>query len=317
MYSIVIPIYNEQETLPEIYRRLKAVIDTLDAPSEIIFIDDGSSDQSSGIINEIHKSDSRIKLIRFSRNFGHQVAISAGIDFASGEVVILMDGDLQDPPEVIPNFIQKWREGFNVVFAIRTKRKENIFKRFAYFVFYRLLRKLSYLDIPLDAGDFCLMDRNVVKALKNLPERHRFVRGLRTWVGFKQVGLSYERDQRFAGKPKYTLAKLFGLAYDGLFAFSTTPLKLAVTIGFIFTIISLLGGLTIIYRKLVHDFDLIGWASIIVTLTFLGGLTLLILGIIGEYIGRIYDEVKHRPLYIIKDQIGFNNIESEIKNNNL
>lgn len=311
MYSIVIPIYNEQETLPEIYRRLKTVIDTLDAPSEIIFIDDGSNDQSSMIVNEIHKTDSRIKLIQFSRNFGHQVAISAGIDFASGDVVILMDGDLQDPPEVIPNFIQKWREGYDVVFAIRTKRKENVFKRAAYFIFYRLLRKLSYLDIPLDAGDFCLMDQNIVKALKSLPERHRFVRGLRTWVGFKQVGLSYERDQRFAGQPKYTLAKLFGLAYDGLFAFSTTPLKLAITIGFIFTIISLVGGMTIIYRKLVHDFNLIGWASLIVTITFLGGLILLILGIIGEYIGRIYDEVKHRPLYIIKNRIGFSNLEVE------
>jgi polyisoprenyl-phosphate glycosyltransferase len=256
------------------------------------------------MLDQIHRVDPRFKVLRFSRNFGHQVAISAGIDHATGDAVILMDGDLQDPPEVLPRFIEKWREGFEVVYAIRRKRKENIFKRMAYALFYRLLRKLSYLHIPLDSGDFCLMDKRVVSVIKNLHERNRFVRGLRTWAGFRQTGLEYERDARFAGEPKYTFGKLLKLAYDGLFSFSTVPLRLAVYMGFMFSGLSFIGGFIIIYRKIVHQIDVIGWASTIVIMTFLGGLLLMTLGVIGEYISRIYEEVKQRPIYIVQDKRG-------------
>ncbi len=305
MYSIVIPIYNEHETIPELYRRLKVVVDTLDGKTEIILVDDGSHDNSYELLKDINKHDPRVKIIRFSRNFGHQTAISAGIDASSGEAVILMDGDLQDPPEVLPQFISKWRENFDVVYAIRRNRKENLFKRTAYAVFYRLLKKLSYLDIPLDSGDFCLMDKRVIDTIKGMRERARFIRGLRTWAGFRQTGLEYERDYRFAGEPKYTFSSLLRLAYDGLFSFSTVPLRLAVYAGFLFSGIAFLGGLLIIYRRLVHGIDVVGWASTIVIIIFLGGIILATLGVIGEYISRIYDEVKNRPLYVIQEKIGF------------
>jgi polyisoprenyl-phosphate glycosyltransferase len=305
MYSIVIPIYNEQENIPELYRRIKNVIDTFNDTVELIFVDDGSKDSSFSLLNQIQKNDQRVKLIRFSRNFGQQTAITAGIDHTTGNAVLLMDGDLQDPPEVFPKFIEKWREGFEVVYAVRSKRQENFLKRIAYFLFYRILRKLSYLDIPLDSGDFCLMDKRVVDTIKNIPERHRFIRGLRSWAGFRQTGLEYERDKRYAGRPKYTLAKLVGLAYDGIFAFSSAPLRFAVFSGFVLSGIAFLGGLFVIYRKIAHKIDIVGWASTIVVIMFLGGLILATLGIIGEYIGRIYDEVKQRPLYVVRDKIGF------------
>ena len=305
MYSIVIPIFNENETIPELYRRLKAVIDTLDAPTEVILVDDGSRDNSFELLKEVHSKDSRFKVLRFSRNFGHQTAISAGLDAATGDAVILMDGDLQDPPEVLPQFIAKWREKYDVVYAIRKKRKENIFKRAAYAGFYRLLRALSYLEIPLDSGDFCLMDKRVADTVRNMKERSRFVRGLRTWAGFRQTGLEYERDYRFAGEPKYTFSKLLRLAYDGLFSFSTVPLRLAVYSGFVFASVAFIGGLFIIYQKLFHGINVVGWASTIVVIIFFGGIILATLGIIGEYISRIYEEVKNRPLYVIQDKIGF------------
>jgi polyisoprenyl-phosphate glycosyltransferase len=305
MYSIVIPIFNEHETIPELHRRLAGVIGSFDGPCEVLLVDDGSTDDSFAQLQNIHRSDHRFKVLRFSRNFGHQIAISAGIDHAAGEAVILMDGDLQDPPEVLPNFIEKWKSGYDVVYAIRRKRKENIFKRIAYASFYRLMRKLSYLEIPLDSGDFCLMDRRVVDVLRSFPERNRFVRGLRTWAGFRQTGLEYERDARFAGEPKYTFRKLVKLAYDGIFSFSTAPLRLAVYAGFVFATFAFLGGLLIIYQKLFHQIDVAGWSSTVVILAFLGGLILMTLGIIGEYVGRIYDEVKQRPVYVLRDKVGF------------
>ena len=305
MYSIVIPIYNEEAVIPELYRRLAAVMDALDEPTEVILVDDGSRDRTFGMLSDLSKHDKRVKVLRFSRNFGHQIAISAGIDHARGDAVVLMDGDLQDPPEVLPSFIQQWREGYDVVYAIRKKRKENIFKRAAYAVFYRLLRKLSYLDIPLDSGDFCLMDKRVAQVVRDLPERNRFVRGLRTWAGFRQIGLSYERDARFAGEPKYTFGKLMKLAYDGIFSFSTVPLRLAVYAGFAFALVSFLGGMFIIYRKLFHQIEVQGWTSIIVVTTFIGGIMMMMIGVIGEYVGRIYDEVKQRPLYIVQEKVGF------------
>ncbi len=304
MYSIVIPIFNEHETIPQLHNRLGAVIDKFDAQGEIIFVDDGSTDNSFEVLLAIHQADPRSKIVRLSRNFGHQAAISAGIDCAVGDAVILMDGDLQDPPEILPEFIAMWRQGYDVVYGIRKKRKENFFKRAAYAAFYRILSRLSYLDIPLDSGDFCLINRRVVNAIRQLPERNRFVRGIRTWVGFRQVGIEYERDRRFAGTTKYTFNRLLKLAYDGIFSFSTVPLRLAVYAGFFFSTIAFLAGLFIIYEKLVHQIAVVGWASTIAITTFLGGLILMMMGIIGEYIGRIVDEVKQRPVYVIRDKIG-------------
>jgi dolichol-phosphate mannosyltransferase len=270
----------------------------------VVVVDDGSADASFELLKTIHHTDPRFKIVSFSRNFGHQIAISAGIDHAEGDAVMIIDGDLQDPPEVLPQFINKWKEGYDVVYAVRTKRKENIFKRAAYALFYRLLKRLSYLDIPLDSGDFCLLDKQVVEAMRKLPERLRFVRGLRTWVGFRQTGLPYERERRFAGAPKYTFTKLLGLAYDGIFSISTTPLRLAVYSGFGLAALAFIGGLLVIYDKLVYGIAIVGWASTIVIIAFLGGVILSTLGMIGEYVSRIYEEVKNRPLYVVKEKLG-------------
>lgn len=304
MYSIIVPVYNEQETIPTLYARVRKVIDALDEPCEVIIVEDGSTDGSFELLKGIHRDDTRFKIVSFSRNFGHQIAISAGIDHAAGDAVMIIDGDLQDPPEVLPEFIRKWKEGYDVVYAVRTKRKENMLKRAAYALFYRLLKRLSYLDIPLDSGDFCLLDKRVVQAMRRLPERLRFVRGLRTWVGFRQVGLPYERERRFAGSPKYTFTKLLGLAYDGIFSISTTPLRLAVYSGFGLAALAFLGGLLVVYDKLVYGIAIVGWASTIVIITFLGGVTLSTMGMIGEYVSRIYEEVKSRPLYVVKEKLG-------------
>jgi len=300
--SVVVPVYNEEENLPELQRRLACTL----APYEydVLFIDDGSRDASLALLLAFHKENPRMKALSFSRNFGHQVAISAGIDHAGGDAVILMDGDLQDPPEVLPQFIEKWKEGFEVVYAVRRRRKENLLKRLAYAAFYRILRKVSYLSIPLDSGDFCLMDRKVADVVRGLPERTRFVRGLRTWAGYRQTGLEYERDKRYAGKPKYTFGKLLKLAYDGIVAFSDIPLRLAIYLGLGSAAAAFLGGLLVVYEKVTNNVPVVGWTSTIVTLLFLGGMILTTLGIIGEYISRIYEEVKHRPLYIIRERIG-------------
>ena len=304
-YSIVIPIYNEEENLPELYNRLTDVMTSLQEPYEVIFVDDGSKDNSLNIMREMHQRDKRIKTISLSRNFGHQIAISAGIEYARGKAVIVMDGDLQDPPEVLPPFIQKWKEGWDAVYAIRRKRKENLLKRAAYAIFYRLLKKISSIDIPLDSGDFSIMDRKIVDILKSMPERTRFVRGIRTWVGFKQVGLEYERDKRFAGKPKYNFKKLVKLALDGLISFSYVPLKLAVSFGFVISGVSFLGAIATLFQRLFTDTTVPGYATTVISILFLGGIQLITIGILGEYIGRIYDEVKQRPLYIIQEIIGF------------
>lgn len=308
MISIVIPIYNEEEVLPQLYTRLLAATASWDHPVEIIFVDDGSSDTSASIIKDLSFGRSNVRLVQFSRNFGHQAAVSAGIGEAQGAAVILMDGDLQDPPEVLIRFIEKWREGFDVVYAIRTKRKENLFKRAAYKLFYRLMNRISKLDIPLDSGDFCLIDRKVVDVLLELPENIRFVRGLRTYVGFRQTGLRYERDRRAAGAPKYSYRKLYTLALDGIFGFSLMPLRIASYMGLIIAIPSFLLGIFFIIHR-IFDFKLLGYsptdtpglASLATGIFFLGGVTLIILGIIGEYLGRIYIEVKRRPPFVIKE----------------
>ncbi|MDE3058856.1 MAG: glycosyltransferase family 2 protein [Bacteroidota bacterium] len=303
--SVIIPIYNEEETIPLLYERLAAVLKNLALASEIVFVNDGSRDRSLALLKELASKDKRLRIIDLARNFGHQIAISAGIDHASGNAVVLMDGDLQDPPEMIATFIKKWKEGFEVVYAVRKKRKENLLKRSGYVIFYRLLRKISSVEIPLDSGDFSLMDRRIVDTLRAMPERNRFIRGIRSWVGFRQCGIEYERDRRYAGEVKYTFAKLLRLATDGIFAFSYLPLRVATYLGLTVAATSFLLAVFYFIEKIVSGIDTKGWASTMIIILFLGGVQLLTIGIMGEYVGRIYDEVKQRPLYIVNEKIGW------------
>ncbi len=299
--SVVTPVFNEQENLPELYRRLTETLSSI-GDYEIIFVNDGSRDKSTEIISGIIKTDEHIRLINFSRNFGHQAAITAGIDYSRGRAVVLMDADLQDPPEILSEMISLWRKGNEVVYAVRKKRKEFFLKRASYFAFYRLLQFISNIDIPLDSGDFCLMDEKVVAQLKALPERNRFLRGLRSWVGFKQIALPYERDARHAGETKYTFRKLVRLALDGIVSFSSFPLRLAAYIGFITCSLSVI---YLIFAVVMHFVKSLppGWTSLIAVVLLIGGIQLIILGIIGEYIARIYEESKQRPTYIVRSVI--------------
>jgi len=267
---------------------------------EIVFVDDGSRDASLQKLNEVAASDRRVVVIELARNFGHQVAITAGLDFARGKAVTVMDADLQDPPEVVPEFVAKWREGNEVVYAIRAKRQEGWIKRTSYKVFYRLLRHVANIDIPLDAGDFCIMDRRVVDLLKSMPERNRFVRGIRSWVGFRQVGLPLERQARHAGRSKYTVGSLMLLAADGLISFSFVPLRIIVALGISVSCLSTLLAIFFFVKKLLYGLTPPGYASIIVSIFFLAGVQLVTLGVIGEYVGRIFEEAKRRPMYILR-----------------
>ncbi len=305
LLSIVIPIYNEAETIPILYEQLTQVCERLPLAYEIIFVNDGSQDHSLTLLKELSNNDNRIRIIDLARNFGHQVAISAGIDHTAGDVVVLMDGDLQDPPEMISTFIKRWNEGFEVVYAVRKKRKESLLKRIAYLVFYRILRKISSVEIPLDSGDFSLMDRRVVNTLRAMPERNRFIRGIRSWVGFHQCGVEYERNKRYAGEVKYTFSKLLRLATDGIFAFSYLPLRVATYLGLTVAATSFLLAVFYLIEKIFSNIDTKGWASTIIIILFLGGVQLLTIGIMGEYVGRIYDEVKQRPLYVVNEKIGW------------
>ena len=311
MISVVIPLYNEEENIPQLSRRLNEATKNWKDDVEVVLVNDGSSDRTEVMLNEIALADDKYQIIHFSRNFGHQPAISAGIKHAIGDAIIIMDGDLQDPPEILEDFIAKWKEGYDVVYAIRTKRKEGFFKKVAYSTFYRILHAISDIDIPLDSGDFCLMDRKVVDAMNDqMPEHLRFVRGLRAYAGFKQIGLSYERHERAAGEIKFTFTKLVQLALDGLFGFSTFPLRMATYFGFLVAIPSFLAGIFFIVHR-IFDFKLLGYspqdtpgiATLAVAIFFLSGVMLIILGIIGEYIGRIYIEVKKRPFYIVSNTV--------------
>ncbi|MEI6083877.1 MAG: glycosyltransferase family 2 protein [Verrucomicrobiota bacterium] len=305
-YSIVIPVYNEQDNLPELYARLTTVLKGLGEPYEIIFIDDGSRDNSRELIRKIATQDAWVRGLFFSRNFGHQPAISAGIDHARGAAVVAMDADLQDPPEVIPQLIETWRKGFEVVFGVRKKRKESFLKRAAYAVFYRLLHSMANLDIPLDAGDFSLMDRKVVDMLKKMPERNRFIRGLRSWVGFKQTGIEYERDARHAGEPKYNFTRLLKLAFDGFMSFSYVPLRIAFWMGLASFALCLVYIAYALYGKFALGTNPPGWTSLMIAVMMLGGVQLVLIGIVGEYIARIYDEVKQRPFYVVGETVNSN-----------
>ena len=305
-YSFVLPVYNEDETIRALYERLLSVLGQLDATAEVIFVDDGSDDGSFDQLFEISLQDSRFKVLQLSRNFGHQTAITAGLDFASGNAVIVMDADLQDPPETVLTMAQRWREGFDVVYAVRNERLgDSQFKRVTASTFYRLLRKLTDVNIPPDVGDFRLVDRKALEAYKTMRESDRYVRGMFSWVGFKQAGVVYDRDERFAGETKYPLRKMMNFAMDGIVSFSNAPLRLALALGFAVSIGSFIYGLVAIILKLSGAFTVPGWTSIIFVASFLGGVQLIVLGVVGEYVGRIYVETKRRPLYIVNRAAGF------------
>lgn len=303
--SAVLPVYNERENLNRLIGRLLPVLEkAAGGEFEVLFVDDGSTDGSAEILDSFHSRDRRCKVIHFSRNFGHQPALQSGLDESSGDAVILMDADLQDPPELVETFIDHWRSGYDVVYARRTGRKEGILLRTAYTVFYRSMRAIAEIDVPLDAGDFCLLDRKVVDLMVRMPERNRFLRGLRSWVGFRQAGIPCERESRHAGRPKYTLRKLVQLAVSGYVGFSTFPLHLASWFGFVSAGIGFLVALWAIVTKLLNIPSPRGWASTLAVVLFIGGVQLLMLGIIGEYLSRVYDEVRGRPLYIVGSRTG-------------
>jgi dolichol-phosphate mannosyltransferase len=305
-YSLIIPIYNEEETIPELYRRVSDVMDSLDDSVELILINDGSRDRSLKLMRELQERDARVCYISFARNFGHQAAVTAGLNFARGQVIVVLDADLQDPPELIPKMIESWQAGYHVVYAQRTKRKkESWFKRLTAYVFYRLLRRLADVDIPADTGDFCLMDRQVVDVLNSMPERNRYIRGLRAWIGFRQTAVKFERDPRFAGEVKYTFKKSLALAINSLVSFSKIPLRISTYLGLFSALIALFMALLVLYWRLQQpDSPVTGLATILIAVFFLGSVQLIGIGILGEYIGRIYEEVKGRPAYTIAEIAG-------------
>lgn len=305
LISVVVPMYFEEEVASETYRRLTEVLKNNNINYEIIFVNDGSTDKTLEILTGIAEKDKRVRVISFSRNFGHQVAVTAGIDKSKGDAVILIDADLQDPPELIPGMINLWEQGYDVVYGKRKKRKgETWFKLLTAKMFYKFLSKMTDIKIPQDTGDFRLMDRKVVNELKKMPEKNRFIRGLVSWVGFKQIPLEYEREERFAGETKYPLKKMIKFALDGIISFSSKPLKVVETLGFYSVLIALIIFVYSIVYRIVGGKNLeYGWASIMTTVTFLGGVQLLSVGVLGEYISRIYDESKSRPLYIIEKEI--------------
>lgn len=306
-YSFVIPLYNEEATIAELYRRLHRVIDQLDGPVELVLVNDGSCDRSLDLLRQLHQSDPQVCYLSLARNFGHQVAVTAGLNFSRGQAVIVLDADLQDPPEVILALVQKWQQGYQVVYAQRTQRhRESWFKRYTAAAFYRLLKHLADVDIPIDTGDFCLMDRCVVDILNAMPERNRYIRGLRSWIGFSQTAVAFERDPRFAGTVKYTFQQSWRLALNGLVSFSKVPLRLSTYMGLLAAAIALFMAILALYWRLTAPVSpLTGLTTIVVALFFLGAVQLVSIGILGEYIGHIYEEVKGRPLYTLSEVGGF------------
>jgi dolichol-phosphate mannosyltransferase len=304
VYSIVAPVFNEEETLPHFYERIVQVMEGVEEPFELVLINDGSRDGSYRVMQELHARDPRVGVIDFSRNFGHQIAISAGLDYARGKAVVVIDSDLQDPPEVIPTLIERWKQGAEVVYAQRaTRQGETRFKLFTASLFYQLIGRITSISIPRDVGDFRLMDRNVVDTLVKMREQHRFMRGLSAWVGFRQEAVQYDRQERFAGSTKYPLTKMIKFSLDAITSFSHLPLQLATSFGFLLAGISLLGIIVAVFLRLVTG-AIVGQASTLILVLFLGGIQLIFLGIIGEYLGRIYDEVRARPLYVVHHTLG-------------
>jgi dolichol-phosphate mannosyltransferase len=303
-YSIIAPIYNEIDNITALYERVSRVMDSTDEPWEFVMIDDGSSDGSTESILELSKKDHKIISVIFARNFGHQIAVTAGLDYSRGEAVIIIDADLQDPPEVILDLIGKWREGYEVVYATRSKREgEGWFKLFTAAVFYRLIQRITDVNLPMDTGDFRLLDRKVVEVMNQMRERHRFLRGMSVWVGFKQTGVEYERAERFAGETKYLLKKMFRLASDAITGFSYFPLQLATYLGFFAVGIGIIAILVLIVLRLTGSQLFFGQAATLIAVLFLGGIQLISIGMLGEYVGRLYDEAKGRPLYIVRKDL--------------
>ena len=300
-YTIVAPGFNEAETLPEFYRRLKQVMVSLGIDWELILVDDGSSDGSTEKILELARQDRRVNPVIFARNFGHQVAVTAGLDYSRGQAVVIMDSDLQDPPELIPQLAGKWREGYQVVYAVRASREgESWFKRFTAAAFYRIINRITDVEIPVDTGDFRLLDREAADALCQMRERHRFPRGMAAWIGFRQIGVPYDREPRYAGETKYPFGRMLRLALNAITSFSYFPLQIATYLGFLFAGLSALAIPLVIALRLSGSQAFFGQATTLIAVLFLGGVQLISLGILGEYIGRLYDEAKGRPLYIIR-----------------
>ena len=305
--SIAVPVFNEEKNVAELVRRIVATFrnEKRSKLAEILFVDDGSTDETFELLRNEATKETRIKIISFSRNFGHQIAASAALDYARGNAVVILDGDLQDPPELIPKLIEKWLEGYAIVYGVRKTRRDGVVKRGVASLFYRLLRRIADVDIPLDTGDFALLDRKVVDVIKRMPERSRYLRGLRAWSGFKSTSIEFERAARFAGESKYTLKKMIDLAASGIIGFSTVPLRIAAYVGLVMALVSVVGGCVVLFEWFSGSFSLVrGWASIMFAFFFVSGIQLFILGIMGEYIGRIYREVQARPLYVIREKVG-------------
>ena len=301
-YSIVAPIYNEMDNLPELYRRVKEVMDSTNETWELILVDDGSTDGSTTALREMAKKDKCVRSVIFARNFGHQVAVTAGLDYSRGDAVVIIDADLQDPPELILEMIKKWKEGYEVVYAVRSEREgESWFKLWTASLFYRLIYRITDVKIPLDTGDFRLMDRSVVEVMNSMRERHRFLRGMSAWVGFKQIGVEYKRAARKAGETKYPFRKMLRLALNAITSFSYLPLQVATFFGFASAGIAIIAIPFVVYMRMTGSQAFFGQATTLIAVLFLGGVQLISLGILGEYIGRLYDEAKGRPLYIVRD----------------
>ena len=307
LLSIVVPCYNEEAVLAELQSRLASVLEQIgDLDGEIVYVDDGSSDQTPQLLRQLQASEPRVRVVSLSRNFGHQIAVTAGLEHAGGDAVVIIDADLQDPPEVIPEMITRWRDGYHVVYGLRASREgETTFKLWTAKIFYRLINRLSEVKIPLDVGDFRLIDRQVVDVLLTMPERDRFLRGMVSWIGFRQSAVIYDRSARHAGQTKYSLVKMLRFAVDSVISFSFAPLRLAIWVGFAAIVAAFAG---IIYALIIRIYTTTwvrGWASIFTAVLFLGGIQLITLGIVGEYVGRIYAEVKLRPLYVVRERLGF------------
>ena len=307
IFSFILPVYNEEQTLNETYRRLAGVLNSLKDEGEIIMVDDGSHDRSLEMMRKLRQDDQRVRYLSLARNFGHQIAVTAGLRFAQGDAIVVLDSDLQDPPELIPAMVEKWKAGYHVVYARRTARhREGPLKKLFAYIFYRVLRLLTHVDMPADTGDFCLMDRKVVDVLNSLPEQGRYLRGLRAWIGFRQTAVPFEREPRFAGEVKYTFRKSFNLAVTGIVSFSRVPLRIATYLGLLVACFAFVMILVVIYWRLFHPAaPLIGYTIITAAILFLSAVQLLCLGILGEYLGRVYEEVKGRPLFTLKEVAGF------------
>lgn len=302
--SLVLPIYNEEEVIPELHKRLAGFLKELALDAEVLFVNDGSKDRSMELLREICKEDARYRVLSFSRNFGHQTAITAGVDYARGKAVVVMDADLQDPPEVVLQMVAKWREGYDVVYARRGKRAgETFFKLVTAKLFYRVFAAMIPIEVPLDTGDFRLMSRNVVVALRELRESHRFVRGMVSWVGFKQTAVVYDRPGRFAGETKYPLRKMLRFAIDGITSFSVLPLRFATYLGVTISFLCVVYAVYAVVEHFVLHTTVQGWTATVLLISLLAAVQLLMIGILGEYVGRIYEEIKRRPLYIVGDRI--------------